>query len=58
MKTQEEIEAAVCEGISRFEQEYRGRGRRSVRRRKDLSGVVRSCHNADLGALENAYTKS
>jgi uncharacterized protein YbcI len=26
MKTQGEVEAAVCEGISRFEQEYMGRG--------------------------------
>jgi uncharacterized protein YbcI len=26
MKTQGEIEAAVCEGINRFEQEYMGRG--------------------------------
>jgi uncharacterized protein YbcI len=26
MKTQSEIEAAICEGISRFEQEYMGRG--------------------------------
>jgi uncharacterized protein YbcI len=26
MKTQGEIEAAVCQGISRFEQEYMGRG--------------------------------
>jgi len=26
MKTQGEIEAAVCEGISRFEQDYMGRG--------------------------------
>jgi uncharacterized protein YbcI len=26
MKSQGEIEAAVCEGISRFEQEYMGRG--------------------------------
>src|SRR4029434_3601998 len=26
MKTQREMEAAVCEGISRFEQEYMGRG--------------------------------
>jgi uncharacterized protein YbcI len=26
MKTREEIEAAVCAGISRFEQEYRGGG--------------------------------
>ncbi len=26
MKTQGELEAAVCEGITRFEQEYMGRG--------------------------------
>ncbi len=26
MKSQGEIEAAICEGISRFEQEYMGRG--------------------------------
>ena len=26
MRTQGEIEAAICEGISRFEQEYMGRG--------------------------------
>jgi uncharacterized protein YbcI len=26
MKTQGEIEAAICEGINRFEQEYMGRG--------------------------------
>ena len=30
MKTQGEIEAAVCEGISRFEQETRGRGPKNV----------------------------
>ena len=29
MKTQGEIEAAICEGISRFEQEYMGRGPRT-----------------------------
>ncbi len=31
MKTQGEIEAAICEGISRFEQEYMGRGPREIR---------------------------
>jgi uncharacterized protein YbcI len=31
MKTQGEIEAAVCEGISRFEQEYMGRRPKDVR---------------------------
>ena len=30
MKTQGEIEAAICEGFSRFEQEYMGRGPKSI----------------------------
>ena len=30
MRTQGEIEAAICEGISRFEQEYRGRGPKDI----------------------------
>ena len=30
MKTQGEIEAAVCEGISRFEQDYMGRGPKDI----------------------------
>jgi uncharacterized protein YbcI len=30
MKTQGEIEAAVCEGIARFEQEYMGRGPKDI----------------------------
>src|ERR1700687_882927 len=30
MKTQGEIEAAICEGIARFEQEYRGRGPKDI----------------------------
>jgi uncharacterized protein YbcI len=31
MKTQGEIEAAICEGIARFEQEYMGRGPKDIR---------------------------
>jgi uncharacterized protein YbcI len=31
MKTQGEIEAAICEGIGRFEQEHRGRGPKDIR---------------------------
>jgi uncharacterized protein YbcI len=31
MKTVGEVEAAVCEGISRFEQEYMGRGPKDIR---------------------------
>jgi uncharacterized protein YbcI len=30
MKTQGEMEAAICEGISRFEQEYMGRGPKDI----------------------------
>jgi uncharacterized protein YbcI len=30
MKTQGEIEAAICDAISRFEQEYRGRGPKDI----------------------------
>ena len=30
MKTQGEIEAAVCEGMSRFQQEYMGRGPKDI----------------------------
>ena len=30
MKTQGEIEAAICEGISRFEQDYMGRGPKEI----------------------------
>jgi len=31
MKTQGELEAAICDGISRFEQEYMGRGPKDIR---------------------------
>jgi uncharacterized protein YbcI len=31
MKSQGEMEAAICEGISRFEQEFMGRGPKDVR---------------------------
>ncbi len=30
MKTQGEIEAGICDGITRFEQEYMGRGPKSI----------------------------
>jgi uncharacterized protein YbcI len=30
MKTQGEIEAAICEGMARFEQEYMGRGPKNI----------------------------
>jgi uncharacterized protein YbcI len=31
MKTQGEIEAAICEGLRRFEQDYMGRGPKDIR---------------------------
>jgi uncharacterized protein YbcI len=31
MRTQGEIESAICEGITRFEQEYMGRGPKDIR---------------------------
>jgi uncharacterized protein YbcI len=31
MRTQGEIEAAICEGVARFEQEYMGRGPKDIR---------------------------
>src|SRR3954447_20314025 len=31
MKSQGEIEAAICEGLNRFEQEYMGRGPKDIR---------------------------
>lgn len=31
IKTQGEIEAAICDGITRFEQEYMGRGPKDIR---------------------------
>ena len=31
MKTQGEVEAGICEGISRFEQDYMGRGPKRIR---------------------------
>jgi uncharacterized protein YbcI len=31
MKTQGEIEASICDGVSRFEQEYMGRGPKDIR---------------------------
>ncbi len=57
MKTQGEIEAAICDGISRFQQEYMGRGPKDIR--AHLLGdllVVRL--RGVLTALEQQLVKS
>ena len=45
MKTQGEIEATVCDGVSRFEQEYMGRGPKDIRAHllgEEVGDVVRA----------------
>jgi len=57
MKTQGEMEAAICKGMSRFEQEYMGRGPKDIR--AHLLGdllVVRLC--GVLTAAEQQLVKS
>ena len=57
MKTQGEIEASICKGIARFEQEYMGRGPKDIR--AHLIGdllVVRL--QGVLTAAEKQLTKS
>ncbi len=57
MKTQREIEAAICEAVSRFEQDYMGRGLKDIR--THLLGdllVVRL--RAVLAAAEQHLVKS
>ena len=58
MKTQGEIEAAVCEGISRFEQEYMGRGPKDIHAYLigdlllvRLQGVLTAAERQLVGAL-------
>ena len=62
MKTQGEIEAAICEGISRFEQDYMGRGpilaeqcalpcSRPVATRKLLTSAIHSLSGTSLPNL-------
>jgi uncharacterized protein YbcI len=57
MKTQGEIEAAVCEGISRFEQDYMGRGPKEIRTHLIGSLVVVRLQGV-LTAAEQQLVKS
>ena len=62
VKTQGEIEAAICEGISRFEQEFMGRGPKEshthligdllvVRLRGALTAPEKQLANADFASV-------
>src|ERR1700723_2318600 len=57
VKTQGEIEAAVCEGISRFEQEYMGRGPKDVHTHLIGDLIVVRLHGV-LTAAEQQLVKS
>ena len=58
MKTQGEIEAAICEGVRRFEQEYMGRGPKDIRTHLvgdllivRLQGVLTAAEQQLVGSL-------
>jgi uncharacterized protein YbcI len=57
MKTQGEIEAAICEGVSRFEQEHMGRGPKDIRAHL-LGDVVLVRLQGVLTAAEQHLVKS
>jgi uncharacterized protein YbcI len=57
MKSQGEIEAAICEGISRFEQEYMGRGPKDIHAHLIGNLVVVRLHGV-LTAAEQQLVKS
>jgi uncharacterized protein YbcI len=57
MKTQGEIESAICEGIGRFEQEYMGRGPKEIRAHL-LNDIVFVRLQGVLTAAEQHLVKS
>jgi uncharacterized protein YbcI len=57
MKTQGEIEAAICEGMTRFEQEYMGRGPKDIHAHLIGDLVVVRLHGV-LTAAEQQLVKS
>ena len=57
MKSQGEIEAAVCEGIGRFEQEYMGRGPKDIHAHLIADLLVVRLHGL-LTAAEQHLVKS
>src|SRR5450432_2166499 len=57
MKTQGEIEAAICDGITRFEQEYMGRGPKDIQAHLLGDLLVVRLHGV-LTAAEQQLVKS
>src|ERR1700745_35522 len=57
MKTQGEIEAAICEGMSRFEQDYMGRGPKDIHAHLIGDLLVVRLHGV-LTAAEQQLVKS
>jgi len=57
MKSQGEIEAAICEGISRFEQDYMGRGPKEIQAHLIDNLLVVRLHGV-LTAAEQHLVKS
>src|SRR5258708_2617558 len=57
MKTQGEIEAAICAGISRFEQDYMGRGPKDIHARR-LGDLLVVRRKGVLTAAEQQLVKS
>ena len=57
MKSQGEIEAGICEGISRFEQDYMGRGPKDIRTHLISDLLVVRLHGV-LTAAEQQLVKT
>ena len=57
MKTPGEIESAICEGISRFEQDYMGRGPKDIRAHL-IGDLLVVCLQGVLTAAEQHLVKS
>jgi hypothetical protein len=55
MKTQGKIEAAICEGVSRFEQDYMGRGPKEIHTRLLGNLLVVRLQGIDFGLASNRF---
>jgi uncharacterized protein YbcI len=57
MKTQGEIEAAICDGVTRFEREYMGRGPKDIRAHL-IGSLLVVCLQGVLTAAEQQLVKT